>query len=174
MKALLHSVRSAALEGFVFGGLLYGAVLAWLHVLHNHLTHLADGLITFLCFVLLYGLWAAALFGGVAFLASVFRGLLGHSGHGDEPPAVFFPGVLLFNLLFWELFFLYGLTYDQAPAFARGGPKAMASFLGAAALVVAAGVFFVSWAVVWTWRRLGAAGWRRKAAVGLFAAGFLL
>ena len=170
MKNLLPSIRTASLEGLGFGGLLYGAVIAWLHVVHNRLESLTDAWITFAVFVLLYGLWAALIFGGLAFLGSVYRALPGRRD-GEEPPPAFLPGVLVFNLIFWELFFLYGLTYDQAPAFAGRGPWAMVLFLLAAGLLIAALVVLASLVVVRVWRGLARGGRLRSAVVVLLGLG---
>jgi len=55
----LRALRNASLSGFLYGSLLYGAVLSLVHVVHNHLGSAWDALITYAFFVLLYGLWGA-------------------------------------------------------------------------------------------------------------------
>ena len=49
----LRSLRDAGLGGFLYGALLYGAVLSLVHVVHNHLGSSRDALITFAGFNLL-------------------------------------------------------------------------------------------------------------------------
>ena len=110
-------------------------------------------------FALLYGLWGAAFFGLAALAPIPFprperrRGLL--------------LGLLFFNLFFWELFFLYGLTYDQAPLHptAKWG---MAGVLPPGA-AIALGAALGSWLLFRLFvalRRAGVLGW---AATGLFS-----
>ncbi len=170
MKNLLRSILRVGLEGFGFGALLYGAVIAGLHVAYNRLDNVADSGIVYLFFALLYGVWAAMLFGGVAFLGGGFRTLRPRRD-GQASSSAYFPGIFLFNLVFWELFFLYGLTYDQVPAFARQGPGRMVFFLLVAALAIAAVVFAASWVVVRTWRWLAQTSRLRSATACLLAVG---
>jgi len=156
----LRALRDACVGGFLYGALLYGAVLSLVHVLHNHVRSAGDALIAFGGFGLIYGLWAAVFFGLVALAAIPFprperRGLLF--------------GLLFFNLTFWELFFLYGLTYDQAPLHpaAKWG---MAGVLLLLALPIALGAALGSWLL---WRLLLAlrpGGWK-WAALALLAVG---
>ena len=87
----LRALRDACVGGFLYGALLYGAVLSLVHVLHNHVRSAGDALIAFGGFGLIYGLWAAVFFGLVALAAIPFprperRGLLF--------------GLLFFNLTF--------------------------------------------------------------------------
>src|SRR5947208_17143562 len=58
----LRALRDACLGGFLYGALLYGAVLSLLHVVHNHLGSARDALIAYLGFMILYGLWSAVFF----------------------------------------------------------------------------------------------------------------
>ena len=109
----LRALRDACLGGFLYGALLYGAVLSLVHVLHNHLGSARDALIAF-GFVLLYGLWGAAFFGLAAWRPSPSRGRRPKERRG------LLLGLFVFNLFFWEVFFLYGLTYDQAPLHPTG------------------------------------------------------
>ena len=101
----LRALRDACLGGFLYGSLLYGAVLSLIHVAHNHLGSARDALLVYGVFLLLYGLWARRVLraGDLRRSSSARRG------------ARLLLGVLVFNLFFWEVFFLYGLTYDQAP-----------------------------------------------------------
>ena len=105
----LRALRDACLGGFLYGALLYGAVLSLVHVVHNHLGSARDALIAYAGCLLLYGLWSAAFFALASLAAIPF----------SRPEAQGRRGLLLglfaFNLFFWEVFFLYGLTYDQAP-----------------------------------------------------------
>ena len=127
----LRALRDACLGGFLYGSLLYGAVLSLVHVVHNHLGSARDALITYAVFLLLYGLWGAAFFG----LASLLSGFSPRRGI----PA----GLFLFNLFFWEAFFLYGLTYDQAP-FRPDGRFGMAAVLLLLAALIVIAVAFAS------------------------------
>ena len=127
----LRALRDASLGGFVYGS-LYGAVLSLVHVVHNHLGSARDASIAYAFFLALYGLWGAAFFG----LASLASGLAESRG---------IPlGLLAFNLFFWEVFFLYGLTYDQAP-FKPAGAFGMAAVLLLLGLLIAAVVCAASW-----------------------------
>ena len=58
----LRALRDACLGGFLYGALLYGAVLSLVHVVHNHLGSARDALIAYAGCLLLYGLWSAAFF----------------------------------------------------------------------------------------------------------------
>src|SRR5918992_4496884 len=122
----LRALRDACLGGFLYSSLLYGAVLSLVHVVHNHLGSARDALITYAVFLLLYGLWGAAFFG----LASLVSGLSPKGG-----PVL---GLFAFNLVFWEAFFLYGLTYDQAPLRPRGAFGMATVLLGLAILIAVA------------------------------------
>jgi Type I phosphodiesterase / nucleotide pyrophosphatase len=127
----LRALRDACLGGFLYGALLYGAVLSLVHVVHNHLGSARDALLTYAVFLLLYGLWGAAFFG----LASLLSGFSPRRGIPF--------GLFLFNLFFWEAFFLYGLTYDQAP-FRPDGRFGMAAVLLLLAALIAVAVAFAS------------------------------
>lgn len=136
----LRALRDACLRGFLYGSLLYGAVLAVIHLVHNQVGSVADALIVFAVFGLLYGVWAAVFFG----LARLAAGFLARPE--DRERRGFFWGLLAFNLVFWELFFLYGLTYDEAPL----GPSSvwgMAGVLALFALLIAVAVAGASWAL---------------------------
>jgi hypothetical protein len=134
----LRALRDACLGGFLYGALLYGAVLSLVHVVHNHLGSARDALIAYAGFGLLYGLWGAASFALASVAAIPFsrpetqgrRGLL--------------LGLLGFNLFFWEVFFLYGLTYDQAPL-RPAAAWGMAGVLALLAVPIALGAVLGSW-----------------------------
>lgn len=128
----LRALRDACVGGFLYGSLLYGAVLSLIHVFHNDLGSARDALITYAFFLLLYGLWGAAFFA----LAGLVAGLAGKRGIRL--------GLLAFNLFFWEAFFLYGLTYDQAPL-KPAGAFGMAAVLAGLAVPIALVVFVASW-----------------------------
>ena len=70
----LRALRDACLGGFLYGALLYGAVLSLVHVVHNHLGSARDALIAYAGFLLLYGLWSAAFFALAGLAASPSRG----------------------------------------------------------------------------------------------------
>ncbi len=128
-----RALRDACLGGFLYGALLYGGVLSLVHVLHNHLGSARDALIVYAGFLLLYGLWSAAFFAlaGLAVIPFSRPEVRGRRG--------LWLGLLVFNLFFWEVFFLYGLTYDQAP-FHPAGKWGMAGVLVLLALPIALGV----------------------------------
>ncbi|HEX9943434.1 MAG TPA: alkaline phosphatase family protein [Thermoanaerobaculia bacterium] len=151
----MRALRDACLGGFLYGSLLYGAVISLVHVVYNHLGSARDALITYAVSGLLYGLWAAAFFG----LASLAAGLSSRRG--------LLSGLLAYNLFFWEVFFLYGLTYDQAP-FHPSGAWSMAAVLIGLAILIAAGVAVASWLLFRLFagiRRRGALKWVALAAL---------
>jgi hypothetical protein len=151
----LRALRDAGLGGFLYGSLLYGGVLSLVHVLHNQLGSIRDGLITYGVFGLLYGLWAAAFFAVMGLVAGR-RWLLW--------------GLLAFNVFFWEVFFLYGLTYDQAPLHpARSW--GMAGVLLLLAIPIALGAVLGSWALARLIEALRSRGRLRWAVLALLGAG---
>jgi hypothetical protein len=141
----LRSLGRATLGGWLYGALLFGGVLSLEHVLYNRLASVADSLITLAVFLLLYGAWGAAFFAAAWLLRKGWRLLPSRraaTANADSPAGESWgPGLALFNLVFWEVFFLYGLTYDQAPF---GHPKTkwgMLGVLGVLALGVGLGVW---------------------------------
>ena len=134
----LRALRDACLGGFLYGSLLYGAVLSLVHVVHNHLGSARDALIAFAGFGLLYGLW------GAAFFALASLAVLPFSRPETQGRRGLLLGLLVFNLFFWEIFFLYGLTYDQAP-FHPSAAWGMAGVLLLLALPIALGAGLGSW-----------------------------
>ncbi|HEV8580052.1 MAG TPA: alkaline phosphatase family protein [Thermoanaerobaculia bacterium] len=157
----LRALRDACLGGFLYGSLLYGAVLSLVHVVHNHLGSARDALVTYTFFILLYGLWGAVFFG----LASLVAGL--REARGLRL------GLLAFNLFFWEIFFLYGLTYDQAP-FRPDGALGMAIVLLVLGLVIAVGVSVGSWLLLRFLESLRRKGRLKGAVVTLLLGGFVI
>ncbi|HEX6862222.1 MAG TPA: alkaline phosphatase family protein, partial [Thermoanaerobaculia bacterium] len=155
-------LRAVGLGGFLYGSIVYGLVLSLIHVAHNRLGSTRGALVTCLVFVLLYGLAAAAVF------------LAGYvlSRRRVERAAWF--GLLLFNLGFWELFWLHGLTYDQYPFGRLSGAGGMVAFVAVLVALIAAGVTLASWLLFrllsGVWRR----GWLPRFAVGAFLLGLVL
>jgi hypothetical protein len=133
----LRALRDACLGGFLYGALLYGVVLSLVHVLHNHLGSTRDALIVYAGVLLLYGLWSAAFFAAASLAALPF------SRPEDQGRRGLGLGLLAFNLVFWEVFFLYGLTYDQAPLH-PGAKWGMAGVLLLLAVPIAIGVWLGS------------------------------
>ena len=129
----LRALRDACLGGFLYGGLLYGAVLSLVHVVHNHLGSACDALIVYAGFLLLYGLWGAAFFGRASLAVLPFSHPEAQGRRG------LWLGLLVFNLFFWEVFFFYGLTYDQAPLHPTG-KWGMAGVLALLAIPICLGV----------------------------------
>jgi hypothetical protein len=159
----LRALRDACLGGFLYGALLYGAVLSLVHVVHNHLGSARDALITYAGFLLLYGLWGAAFFALASLAAIPFSRPEAQERRG------LWLGLLVFNLLFWELFFLYGLTYDQAPLHPTG-KWGMLGALALLALPIALGVALGSWLLFRFFGALRSEG-MRLLAIALFVIG---
>ena len=105
----LRALRDACLGGFLYGALLYGAVLSLLHVVHNHVGSTRDALLILVFFGLLYGLWSAAFFVGASVAVWPFSRPENLERRGLRA------GLFIYNLFFWEVTCLYGLTYDEAP-----------------------------------------------------------
>jgi hypothetical protein len=155
-------LRAVCLGGFLYGSIVYGLVLSLIHVAHNRLGSTRGALVSWLVFTLLYGLGAAAVF-----LAGCVL-----SRRRAERAAWF--GLLLFNLGFWELFWLHGLTYDQYPFGRLSGAGGMVAFVAVLVALIAAGVTLASWLLFrllsGVWRR----GWLPRLAVGAFLLGLVL
>lgn len=162
----LRALRDACLGGFLYGSLLYGAVLSLVHVVHNHLGSTGEALIAYAGFGLLYGLWGAAFFA----LASLAAIPFSRPGTHGERGLRF--GLLLFNLFFWEIFFLYGLTYDQAPLHPTAA-WGMAGVLLLLAVPIAAGAALGSWLLFRLFLALWRGGGLKRAALALLAAGLV-
>src|SRR5262249_51235000 len=97
----LRSLGTAALRGGLFGALPFGGVISLEHVVYNRVPSLGDRWITLAVCALLYGLWAAAFFLFAWLLRTGFRLVRRRSAAGGEAEA-WYPGVLFFNLVFWE------------------------------------------------------------------------
>lgn len=169
---ILRNLRDAALGGLLYGALAFGGVLSFEHVVYNRVDSSRDALITLAAFLLLYGLWAAAFFAAAWLVRAVFGGLARRgAARGDGasrlPAAqggeVWVPGLVFFTLVFWEIFFLYGLTYDQAPFGHPATKWGMLAVLVVLALAVAAGAWIAVRLQLWLARRLRARGLRRLA-----------
>src|SRR4051812_25593639 len=159
----LRALRDACLGGFLYGALLYGAVLSLVHVVHNHLGSARDALIAYAGFLLLYGLWGAAFFALASLAAIPF------SRPDTQERRGLWLGALVFNLFFWEVFFLYGLTYDQAPLHPTG-KWGMAGVLTLLAVPIALGVALGSWLLCRFFAALRSDG-MGLAAIALFVIG---
>jgi hypothetical protein len=155
-------LRAVCLGGFLYGSIVYGLVLSLIHIAHNRLGSTRGALVVFLFFALLYGLAGLG-----AFLAGFVLGRL-----KLERGAWF--GLLLFNLGFWELFFLHGLTYDQYPFGRLSGAGGMVAFVAAVAALIALAVALVSWLLFRLLRGIWRRGWLPRAAVGAFLLGLIL
>ncbi|HVG06145.1 MAG TPA: alkaline phosphatase family protein [Thermoanaerobaculia bacterium] len=155
-------LRAVCLGGFLYGSMVYGLVLSLIHVAHNRLGSTRGALVAWLFFALLYGLSAVVAF------------LFGHILAGRRIERGAWIGLLLFNLGFWELFWLHGLTYDQYPFGQLSGAGGMVAFVAAVAALIALGVTLASWLLfrllLGIWRR----GWLPRAAVGVFLLGLIL
>ncbi|HET9226850.1 MAG TPA: alkaline phosphatase family protein [Thermoanaerobaculia bacterium] len=154
-------LRAVLLGGFLYGSIVYGLVLSLIHVSHNRLGSTGGALATALVFILLYGLGAAAVF------------LAGHVLSRKNPERASWFGLLLFNLGFWELFWLHGLTYDQYPFGRLSGAGGMVGFVAVLVILIAIGVTIVSWLLhrvfLGIWRR----GWLPRTAIGALLLGLI-
>ena len=157
MKA--SSLRAACVGGFLYGAIVYGDVLSWIHVVYNRLSS-GDALVTWLVFNLLYGFGGAAIF-AVSWAASQGWARLRRREAGRGARL----GVFLFNLGFWQLFWLYGLTYDQYPWGRLADAWGMLGFVALLVIAIAVGVFLVSWLLVRLFDVLARRGWLGKAAL---------
>lgn len=158
-----RDLRSACLAGFAYGAVLYGGTLSLIHVVYSRLGSVRDALIALLTFTLFYGAWAAATF-AAGFLLARFRLRRG-----------LFLGLLLFNLVFWVPYWLYGMTYDQVLLVPRpSGPGGMLAYAVGLGLLVALAAVGVSWLLFRLFELLARRGWLARAAAGLFVAALLV
>ncbi|HSS52875.1 MAG TPA: alkaline phosphatase family protein [Thermoanaerobaculia bacterium] len=156
----LRALRDACAGGFLYGALLYGAALSLLHVVHNHVGSTCGALLILVFFGLLYGLWSAAFFLGATLAVWPFSRPESLERRGSRA------GLFLYNLFFWEVAVLYGLTYDEAP-FHPTGAWGMAAVLALLASAIAAGVSAASWGLFRLLGSLNGRGWLGRAVVVL-------
>lgn len=133
-------LRRHAVAAYLHGALLYGSVIACLHLLHNQVDSVRDGLVVLFWCQLLFGLWSLAAFAAGAALARGWSGIRKATPASDGRGL----GLLVFGLMFWLPWFLHGLTYDNVP----GGPPASAWGMLAYVMVVALAIALGVWA--WT------------------------
>lgn len=153
----LRALRDACAGGFLCGAVLYGATLSVLHVIHNQVASARDALLILLFFGLLYGLWSAAFFLAATLAVWPFSRpeSLERRGLGA--------GLFAYNLFFWEVALLYGLTYDEAP-FHPTGAWGMAAVLALLAAAIAVGVSAISWGLFRLLAALNRRAWLGRAA----------
>lgn len=156
----LRALRDACAGGFLYGALLYGAALSLLHVVHNHVGSTRDALLILFFFGLLYGLWSAAFFLAATVAVWPFSRPEGLERRGLGA------GLFVYNLFFWEVACLYGLTYDEAP-FHPAGAWGMAAVLALLAAAIAAGVSVASWGLFRLLAALDRRGWLGRLAAVL-------
>jgi hypothetical protein len=166
MKA--SPLRAICLGGFLYGSIVYGLALSLIHVLHNRLGITRDALVTWFFFALIYGLCAVAAFLVGHALARLRGGDLERSERGV------WIGLLVFNLGFWELFWLYGLTYDQYPFGRLSGVGGMVAFVAVLVLLIALGVWLISWLLFRLLRGIWRRGWLPRTAVAAYLLGLIL
>jgi hypothetical protein len=177
-----HPVRTALFAGFVYGSVLYGGVLSVLHLVYNRLGSPRDSLVLWAGITLLYGL-AGALACGVGGMAATAlrnwrfrRGAPSWPSHDDLAVlrgGVLF-GVLAYNLAFWELFWLYGLTYDQVPFGRPAGPWGMLGYMALLLVAIAVAVVVLSWPLARGVAALAARGRLKAVAVAAWVLGIAL
>jgi hypothetical protein len=148
----LRALRNACAGGFLYGAVLYGPTLSLLHVVHNQLGSTRDALLVLLFFGLLYGLWSAAFFLAATLAVWPFSRPESLERRGLRA------GLFVYNLFFWEVALLYGLTYDEAP-FHPAGAWGMVAVLALLAAGIAAGVSAVSWVLFRLLEALVRRGW---------------
>jgi hypothetical protein len=162
-------LRAAAIGGFLYGSLVYGLVLSLVHVVHNRLGSPWESLLTWAYCALLYGLGGAVVF--------LVGSALARLRSGGDPVARGTRGIglglFLFNLGFWELFWLHGLTYDQYPFGHLNGAGGMVVFVAVLAALIAAGVALVSWLLLRLFLGLWRRGWLPKAVLAVCALGLI-
>src|SRR5947209_4773293 len=158
----LRALRDACAGGFVYGAVVYGAALSLLHVVHNRLGSSRDALIALAFFGLLYGLWSAAFFLAATLAVWPFSPPEARERRGLRA------GLFVYNVFFWEIALLYGLTYDEAP-FHPTGVWGMAAVLALLAVAIAAGASGASWAAF-----RGLAALHRRGRLGRAAAALAL
>jgi hypothetical protein len=167
-----RSLRAAALGGFLYGSIVYGSPLALIHVVYNRLGLARGALAAWLVFMLLYGLAGV----GTFLLGWLLGGGLSRRNARPESPEApatdagiveraCLIGILIFNLGFWELFWLYGLTYDQLP-FHASGPGGMLAYVALLVLGIGLGVGLISWLLFRLLRGVRRRGWLEAAVLG--------
>jgi len=153
-------LRDACAGGFLYGALLYGATLSLLHLVHNQVGSTRDALLILVFFGLLYGLWSATFFVAATLAVWPFSRPESFERRGLGA------GLFVYNLFFWEVALLYGLTYDEAP-FHPASAWGMAAVLALLAAAIAAGVSAVSWGLFRLLEALNRRSWLGRAAAAL-------
>ncbi len=141
----LPTLRTVGAAGLVYGAIVYGAPIAILHLLHNQVATVRDGVLTWAASLLLYGAWGAATFLGATALLAAWGLLRRRRFEWPAAGSAARLGVLVLNLVFWELFVLYGRTYEETFWATPPGRAGMVVFLLGCALGVALVVGLVSW-----------------------------
>lgn len=154
--------RAAAIGGFLYGSLVYGLALSLVHVVHNRLGSPWESLLTWVYCSLLYGLGGAVVF--------LVGSVLARANPGNRGLGI---GLFLFNLGFWELFWLHGLTYDQYPFGHLNGAGGMVAFVVGLAALIAAGVALASWLLLRLFLGLWRRGWLSKAVIAACVLGLI-
>lgn len=160
-------VGRAALVGLAQGALLYGAAVSLLTVLLNRVVGVGvrDALALLAACGLLYGLWSALAFAGVAALAALGGALRRRRLDEASLRHAVRTAAFLFHLVFGVAVADYGLTYDQLPF--GEGRLAMLLWLGLRAAAVAALAAAAAWLLLRVLSALGTLRRRWGAAAAL-------
>ncbi|MDX1383684.1 MAG: alkaline phosphatase family protein [Thermoanaerobaculia bacterium] len=148
-----------ALVGFVHGSLLYGGVISLLHLVHNRIPSVSDGLVLLAVCAAVYGLASA-----FAFVAGGVIGRIGslllpgrwRSAPGAAPALVM--PAFAYTFAFWFLYFNFALHYDQIPWVAAPDIRHMLVLLAVRTILVAAGSWLLAILVSAAVRALGERG----------------
>ena len=149
-------LRRHAFAGYLHGALLYGSVIACLHLRHNQVASVRDALVVLLWCQLLFGLWSLAAFAAGALLARAWARLRKAPLASDGR----WLGLMIFGLLFWLPWFLHGLTYDHVPTGPPAGAWGMLAYVALVAAAIALGVWALTAALVRVPERV--ARWRES------------
>ncbi len=131
-------------RGFGYGALGVGGTISVLHLIYNRVPSVLDSWLLWLFLSLLYGVPAAV---SIA-IVLVVRRTLQRQGHASKATStVLAQGVALYQVPFFTLLALYGLTYDHYPFGELHSAGAMMVYLGGLAVLIATASFALAFPV---------------------------